>query len=155
MPKLEPQFWRSKPLSAMSRAEWEALCDGCGKCCLLKLEYEETGEIAFTDVACRLLDPTTARCTDYTNRKRRVPDCVRISPRNIATLGFMPTSCAYRRLAEGRDLASWHPLVSGDPDSVHLAGMSVRDRVISETELADEADLLDRVVTWPKRGAAT
>jgi uncharacterized cysteine cluster protein YcgN (CxxCxxCC family) len=146
-----PGFWRRKSLAEMSRAEWEALCDGCGKCCLIKLEDDDTGRVHFTDVACRLLDCGTARCTDYANRRRRVPDCVKVSPANIADLGFMPKSCAYRRLSEGRDLPDWHPLVSGDPETVHVAGMSVRQRVISETEIEDDQDYIAHVVTWPER----
>jgi uncharacterized cysteine cluster protein YcgN (CxxCxxCC family) len=144
-------FWKVKPLDRMTRAEWESLCDGCGKCCLIKLEDEDTGEIAFTDVACRLLDCRTARCGDYANRFARVPDCVKVSPDNVADLSFMPESCAYRLLSEGQDLPDWHPLVSGDAETVHLAGMSVRDRVVSETEIADDQDYLDRIVAWPRR----
>ena len=144
-------FWRVKTLDRMTRGEWESLCDGCGKCCLIKLEDEDTGEIAFTDVACRLLDCGTARCRDYANRFERVPDCVKVAPDNIADLAFMPDSCAYRLLAEGQDLPDWHPLVSGDPETVHLAGMSVRDRVISETEIDDDQDYVDRIVDWPRR----
>ena len=148
---LTPGFWRLKPLAELDRAEWEALCDGCGKCCLIKLEDDDTGEFHFTDVACRLLDCDTARCTDYRNRRRRVRDCVRLTPDNLGQLGFMPESCAYRRLHEGRDLAPWHPLVSGDPETVHVAGMSVRQRVVSETEIEDDQDYLARIVEWPNR----
>ena len=140
-------FWRRKPLGEMSRREWESLCDGCGKCCLVKLEDEDTGEIETTDVACRLLDIGTCRCTDYGHRKRRVPDCVRLTPDNIGALRWMPSTCAYRLLAEGGDLFDWHPLVSGDPETVHRAGVSLRGRVVSERRVRDE-DLADRVVEW-------
>ncbi len=140
-------FWRRKPLGEMSRREWESLCDGCGKCCLVKLEDEDTGEIETTDVACRLLDIGTCRCTDYGHRKRRVPDCVRLTPDNIGALRWMPSTCAYRLLAEGGDLFDWHPLVSGDPETVHRAGVSLRGRAVSERRVRDE-DLADRVVEW-------
>jgi len=141
-------FWRAKPLSRMNRDEWESLCDGCGKCCLHKLEYEETGEIEFTNVACRLLDGDTCRCSDYGDRHRQVPDCMTLSPRNLATITWLPRSCAYRLLDEGRDLYWWHPLVSGDPATIHNAGVSVRGQVISEDEAGE---LEDHVVTWPDK----
>ena len=134
----------------MSRAEWESLCDGCAKCCLLKLEEADSGAVDYTDVACRLLDLETCRCTDYRNRHRRVPDCLRLSPERLAEiLGWMPSTCAYRLLAEGQDLPDWHPLVSGDPDSVHRAGVSVRGRVVEDTG-QDEAELVERIVDWPR-----
>ena len=142
-------FWRRKSLAEMTHAEWESLCDGCGKCCLIKLEDEDTGEIEPTDVSCKLLCTESCRCGDYTRRKERVPDCVTLTPENIADLGFMPSTCAYRLLAAGKDLAWWHPLVSGDPDSVHKAGISVRHRVISEEAVPDE-ELEDHLVDWPK-----
>ena len=142
-------FWQRKSLSEMTTAEWESLCDGCGRCCLIKLEDPDDGEIVHTDVACHLLDLKTCRCGDYANRKARVPDCVQLSPENVAGLNFMPPSCAYRRLAEGRDLAWWHPLVSGDPNTVHAAGISVRGRVVSEQRVAD-ADLENHIVDWPE-----
>lgn len=144
-------FWRHKKLEEMSRTEWESLCDGCGKCCLIKLEYEDTGEIAYTDVCCKLLDITTARCTNYRSRRRLVPDCVKLSPENLADVYFMPATCAYRLLAEGKKLRDWHPLVTGDPDSVHYAGISVRQRVIPETDVPNEQDLIDHIVKWPNR----
>ncbi|NIA68944.1 YcgN family cysteine cluster protein [Pelagibius litoralis] len=141
-------YWQRKSLFEMTSAEWEALCDGCGRCCLIKLEDPDDGEIVHTEVTCHLLDTKACRCGDYANRKAVVEDCVQLSPENVAELNFMPPSCAYRRLAEGRDLAWWHPLVSGDPNSVHEAGISVRGRVVSETLIADE-DLEDHIVDWP------
>jgi uncharacterized cysteine cluster protein YcgN (CxxCxxCC family) len=136
-------FWRRKALGEMTAAEWESLCDGCGLCCLVRFEDEDTGEIIPTRVHCQLFDPGTCRCTDYANRKRHVPDCIKLTPGNIEALEWMPKSCAYRRLHEGRDLASWHPLVSGDPESVHRAGVSVRGQTINERVLAEPEDALD------------
>lgn len=141
-------FWERKSLAEMTAEEWESLCDGCGRCCLLKLEDIDTGELSHTSVACRLLDVASCRCTDYANRHARVADCVRFGPDSIATLAWMPTSCAYRRIAEGRGLAWWHPLVSGRRDSVHEAGISVRGRVVSEVDVAPD-DLERFVVEWP------
>ena len=150
MTESEPTpFWQHTPLADMSATEWESLCDGCAKCCLVKLQDADGGWADYTDVACRLLDCETCRCTDYPNRARLVPDCVTLSPQNIASLGWMPSTCAYRLLAEGRDLPWWHPLVSGDPETVHQAGISVRYRVLSETEV-DEDALEDRIVDWPR-----
>ncbi len=144
----EAPFWRTKTLSEMSADEWESLCDGCGRCCLVKLEDEETGDHYFTDVACALLDSDACRCSDYADRHRKMPDCVQLTPRRIEELTWMPPSCAYRLVAEGQDLYWWHPLVSGDPETVHLAGVSVRGRVVSERGLG-LSDLLDRIVDWP------
>ncbi len=144
----ERPFWQTKTMTEMTVAEWESLCDGCGRCCLIKLEDPDDGELAHTDVVCHLLDLETCRCSNYARRCEIVPDCVQLSPENIGELNFMPVSCAYRRLAEGRGLAWWHPLVSGDPESVHRAGVSVRGRAISETEVPDE-DLEDHIVDWP------
>ena len=139
----EKPFWQRKALSDMTEQEWESLCDGCGLCCLIRFEDEVTGEVIPTRVACRLLDGRLCRCSDYANRKSIVPDCIKLTPGNIEALSWMPKSCAYRRLYEGRPLASWHPLVSGDPESVHRAGVSIRGQTISEETLADPEDAID------------
>ena len=136
-------FWEAKALDQMSREEWESLCDGCGRCCLIRFEDEDTGEVVPTRVSCRLLDTETCRCTNYAHRKRFVPDCIKLTPAAIPQLGWMPKSCAYRRLYEGRGLADWHPLVSGDPSSVIRAEISIRGQTISETSLADPEDAMD------------
>jgi uncharacterized cysteine cluster protein YcgN (CxxCxxCC family) len=122
----DPQpFWQTKPLEAMSDSEWEALCDGCGRCCLVKYEDIDTGEIAIDSVACAFLDEATCRCMIYAKRLALNPACRRITPRNVNDLFWLPDTCAYRLLAQGRDLPHWHPLVSGDPQSVHRAGVSI------------------------------
>lgn len=146
----ERPFWRSKSLGEMDSGEWEALCDGCGRCCLHKLEDVDTGHIDFTRVACRLLDLDTCRCLDYERRLQQVPDCLQLDAANISSLKWLPKTCAYRRLAEGRDLAWWHPLVSGSPDSVHRAGISVRGRVLSEEDVAPDG-IDEHVVRWISR----
>ncbi len=148
----EDPFWRRKTLAEMTRREWESLCDGCAKCCLDKLEDEDTSEISYTEVACRLLDLGTCRCTDYANRKRFVPDCVVLTPRTVARLTWLPSTCAYRLISEGKDLEWWHPLVSGDPETVHRAGVSVRGRAVPE---AVAGDLEDHIVHWPEQGENT
>jgi len=144
----EEPFWRLRTLAEMSETEWESLCDGCGRCCLNKLEEWETGKIFWTHVACRLLDGETCRCTDYPNRQRLVPDCIQLTADRIDELGWLPPTCAYRLVGEGRDLYWWHPLVSGDSESVHEAGISVRGRTISEEGMAVE-DLEAHMVSWP------
>ena len=141
-------FWRTKRLEEMTSAEWESLCDGCGRCCLVKLEYEDTGAIDFTDIACRLLDTRSCRCTDYRHRRTQVEDCVKLTPRRVRNIKWLPPSCAYRLVDDGRDLYWWHPLVSGDPQTVHQAGISVRGRVRSET---DAGPAEDHIVRWPAR----
>ncbi len=125
-------FWRDIPLGRMSREQWESLCDGCGRCCLQKFQDVKTGKVTYTWVACYLLDTRACRCSDYAHRTVLVPECLVLTPRQIPRLRWLPRSCAYRRLYEGRPLAQWHPLVSGDPQSVHQAGISVRDKAISE-----------------------
>jgi uncharacterized cysteine cluster protein YcgN (CxxCxxCC family) len=140
-------FWKTKSLEDMTAAEWESLCDGCGKCCLAKLEDEDTGEIHWTSVACRLFDAGTCRCKDYANRLAKVPDCVQLTPRNVRTLTWLPSTCAYRLIANGKDLFNWHPLVSGDPRSVHRAGVSVRGKITaSETDLDEPEAYFDHML---------
>jgi hypothetical protein len=140
-------FWREKTLRQMNREEWESLCDGCGKCCIHKLEDEDTGELMATNIACRLLDRRNGRCTDYRNRKAHVPDCVRLTPDLIPKLDWLPSTCAYLLLHEGKDLPDWHPLITGDPESVHAAGQSTRGWTISETDAGDfEHHLVDRIL---------
>jgi uncharacterized cysteine cluster protein YcgN (CxxCxxCC family) len=141
-------FWKTLALSEMSTEQWESLCDGCGRCCLNKLLYEDTGEIAWTDLACKLLDGESCRCTDYPNRHRRVPDCQALNADNVPGLGWLPPTCGYRLVAEGRDLYWWHPLVSGDSETVHTAGISVRGKTRSEIDVIVE-DYEDYVVAWP------
>jgi uncharacterized cysteine cluster protein YcgN (CxxCxxCC family) len=136
-------FWETKRLEQMTVQEWESLCDGCGLCCLIRFEDEGSGEIIPTRVSCRLFDDHLCRCKDYENRKKYVTDCIKLTPGNIDALQWMPKSCAYRRLNEGRNLASWHPLISGDPESVHDAGVSVRGETVSEDTLADPDDALN------------
>jgi len=125
-------FWRTTLLEDMTLEQWESLCDGCGRCCLIKLEDEDDGDIYLTKLSCRLLDCGTCRCSDYANRHSKVPDCLAISPDSVREIGWLPSTCGYRRVAEGRDLAWWHPLVSGNPETVHEAGISVRSFARSE-----------------------
>lgn len=138
-------FWKAKSLNELTREEWESLCDGCGRCCLHKLEDEDSGQIVQTNVICRLSDPETCQCTRYAERQRLVPDCVVLSIENVSSLPWMPSTCAYRLVAEGQDLRWWHPLVSGDPGTVYLAGISVKGMAISEREAGD---LEDHVIDW-------
>lgn len=139
------RFWEEKPLDKMSRDEWESLCDGCGKCCLHKLEDEVTGEVFPTNVACRLLDRRNGRCRDYLNRKSLVPDCVRLNPSKLNELDWLPSTCAYRLVAAGKPLPEWHHLISGSRETVHLAGMSTRGWTVSEDEAGElEYHLVDR-----------
>ena len=136
-PTEQNAFWKTKPLRQMSSSEWEALCDGCGKCCLIKLIDDLTDDLHYTTVACKLLDCDSCRCGDYNNRKKLVEDCVILSPRLVEELHWMPSTCAYRLIYEGKDLYWWHPLVSGNPNTVHEAGISVKGRAISEREVKD------------------
>ncbi len=132
-------FWKRKSLDEMSPAEWESLCDGCAKCCLGKVDDPAGTGLVTTAVACRLLDIEACRCTSYGDRHRFVPDCVRLTPAKVRKLAWLPATCAYRLLAEGGDLPGWHPLISGEPESVHAAGQSVRGRAISERGVDDPA----------------
>jgi len=143
----EEPFWKRKTLKEMTRKEWESLCDGCGRCCLNKLENETSGEILHTNVACRLLDPETCRCSSYDDRKRYVPECQILTPSNLNRYAWMPSTCAYRLISDGKELRWWHPLVSGSPETVHEARISVRGRIVSER---DTDDLENHVVSWPR-----
>ena len=140
------RFWETKPLAAMTPAEWESLCDGCGQCCVIKLEDEDTGALHYTDVTCRLFDNATCRCGNYALRAKLVEGCVLLTPKSLPKAAYwMPETCAYRLLHEGKPLFPWHPLVSGDPESVHRAGLSLRGRGVPEYE-ASEDDLEDHIV---------
>lgn len=143
----EKPFWQTVKLADMTAAQWEAVCDGCAKCCLVKLQDDDSGEIVFTDIVCNLLDQQSCRCAHYEERTKLVPDCVKLTKDNLDKIDFMPPSCAYRLLHEGKDLPQWHPLVSSRADSVVEAGMSVKGRVIAE--MAFDGDSEDRVVDWP------
>ncbi len=144
-------FWRTKRLDEMNDAEWESLCDGCARCCLNKLEDADTGRVAYTDIACSLLDGASCRCSDYANRSIAVPSCIRLTVEEVQTLSWLPATCAYRLIEEGKDLYDWHPLVSGDPDSVHSAGISVRGKTVAEKDWPDVDTWEDRIVSWPNR----
>lgn len=140
------RFWEEKPLAELSREEWESLCDGCARCCLIKLEDEESGELCTTSVVCRYLEIEHCQCSVYSERTRLVPECLQVTPQNVAELYWMPQSCAYRLLAESKPLPEWHPLVSGRRESVHEAGIAVSGYAISERDLGDEADLEDYII---------
>ena len=139
-------FWKTTPLAEMNLEQWDSLCDGCARCCLHKLEDMDSGVIDYTNVACRLLDIASCRCTNYVQRTFLIPDCVELTPDNLGALQWLPPTCAYRLIHEGKELYPWHPLVSGDPDSVHKAGISVRSRAVAEKRAGD---LEDHIVTWP------
>ncbi len=142
-------FWETKSLEEMTPREWESLCDGCGLCCLIRFEDEDTGEIIPTRVHCRLFDSESCACSNYAQRKRHVPDCIKLTPQNVTEIKWIPTTCAYRRIAEGKGLAWWHPLISGDPQTVVDVGVSVRGRTVNERDVkADEWE--DHVVDWPE-----
>ncbi len=145
----KPQFWQTTSLEAMSTAEWESLCDGCGRCCLIKLEDEDSGAYYATDLACRLFDGETCRCRDYKNRQDLVPDCVKLTPHEARTIKWLPPTCAYRLVAEGKDLPDWHPLVSGRAESVVEAGVSVRGRVFASEDAVPFEEFPSRIRRWP------
>ncbi|MEM1231879.1 MAG: YcgN family cysteine cluster protein [Pseudomonadota bacterium] len=140
-------FWHDHTLGELDQAQWESLCDRCARCCLIKLQDEDSGQIVFTNLVCHLLDMDACRCTAYPRRHELVPDCIDFSAPLVPQLDWLPRSCAYRRVAEGRGLAAWHPLVSGDPESVHEAGISVRGKVRSESGVAEQ-DLEEHVIEW-------
>jgi len=145
------KFWK-KPLEALTKGEWESLCDGCGRCCLVKLEDEDTGEIHFTDVTCRLFDAPSCRCVDYSGRKAKVPDCVKLTPKRVREIPWLPPTCAYRLVAEKKDLFAWHHLISGSRETVHEAGVSVRGRNGPDEDSIPMQDVIDRIVKWPGEG---
>jgi len=145
---LQDGYWRTKTLAEMNRREWEALCDRCGKCCVISLEDADNGQIYLTDVSCKLFDSAACGCSDYANRKQHVRDCVKLTPKNVPKLDWLPRTCAYRLVGEGRDLYWWHPLVSGDPETVHLARASVRGKTRPEGRLK-MAGLIKRITHWP------
>lgn len=143
-------FWKRKTLSEMTRREWESLCDGCAKCCLVKMEDEDTGETLFTNLHCRLLDAKTCLCSDYANRKKHVPECLKLTPAKVPKYSWLPKSCAYRLLEEGKDLPDWHHLVCGDREEVHRRGVSGRGCTIDESRVSDD-DWIEHIVDWADR----
>ena len=146
---LSPEFWKHKPLKSLTSEEWEALCDGCGKCCLNKLEDEDTGEVALTRIACRLLDDQSCKCGQYPIRHQFIPDCIVLNPSNIDKNAYwMPETCAYRLLWSGQPLFDWHPLISGNPETVHTANISVRGMILSEFDINEE-DWEDHIIEEP------
>jgi uncharacterized cysteine cluster protein YcgN (CxxCxxCC family) len=144
-------FWKIKTLEQMDQREWESLCDGCGLCCLNKLEDWDTGEVVFTSVRCRLMDGDSCRCTDYENRQATVPECIQLTPTAVDEIPWLPPTCGYRLVRENRDLYWWHPLVSGDPDTVHQAGISARGHETVCESVVPTEDFEDYVVDWPWR----
>lgn len=145
----ELPFWKTKTLEEMSVQEWESLCDGCGRCCLVKLEDEDTGQIYATDIGCRLFDAGTCRCRNYEQRQELVSDCVRLTPEEVDQLPWLPPTCAYKLVREGKDLHWWHPLISGSTETVHEAGISVRGRVSANEDEIPFEDLPEHIVDWP------
>lgn len=140
-------FWETKSLDEMTNAEWESLCDGCAKCCLLKLEDEDTGDIAYTRLHCKLLDAETCRCSDYEDRKAHVPDCIQLTPKKVKAIKWMPASCAYRLVFEGKPLPDWHYLICGDRARIHKEGHSIFGRTVCETTVFED-DQIDWIVDW-------
>lgn len=147
MPQQIKPFWETKSLSEMTVDEWESLCDGCGRCCLNKLEDVETGKVYFTNIACRLLDENNCRCRDYSNRKKIVPECLVLNADSVQSSSALPNSCAYRRLAEGKKLPTWHPLVCNNSDVIHREGISVQGKTVSEKFIHIE-QFEDHIVDW-------
>lgn len=143
-------FWE-KPLAQLTTSEWEKLCDGCGRCCLVKLEDEDTAEVYHTAVACKLLDHDTCQCGDYKDRRKTVPDCIKLTLKKLETIRWLPPTCAYLLRFQGKELPAWHPLISGDPMSVHRSGASVRGKVEADEDEVAEDDLPDFIRAWPKR----
>ncbi|ARU57387.1 cysteine cluster protein [Oleiphilus messinensis] len=131
-------FWKEKTLHQMTKSEWESLCDGCAKCCLQKLEDEDTGDVFYTDIVCQYLDESCCGCTVYQERHEKVPTCIWLKPDDLQSLGWLPSTCAYRLVYEGKDLPEWHPLLSGDPNSVHKAHASIKGKVISENDVPED-----------------
>eukprot|EP01037_Dinobryon_pediforme_P008928 gene8928-9016_t len=150
LPKPDP-FWTTKSLEEMNPAEWESLCDRCGRCCLVKLEDEDTGIVHFTDVACKLFASGTCSCSDYPNRQKKVSDCIRLTPQEIRTISWLPPTCGYRLVRDGLPLMWWHPLISGSAETVHEAGVSVRGRVAAFEDDVPVLDLVNHLVKWPTK----
>lgn len=147
------KFWKDVPFERMDSSQWESLCDGCGRCCLRKIFFEDTLELVYTRVACRYLDSIACTCTSYQKRSTVNPECLVLTPENLpSTVPLLPDTCAYRRIAEGKDLPSWHPLVSHDPQTVHRSFISVRGRVVCEDDIAQE-DLEDHIIDWIDAGS--
>ena len=151
--KVEKPFWRVKRMKDMNKREWESLCDNCGKCCCIRLEDEETGNIYITDVACKLFDAEACKCTSYASRSEKVPDCVTLTKDNIDKLHWMPKTCAYRLISEGKELPYYHHLVSGSSSTIHDDGMSVKNAVVSETDVSED-EQIKRIVIWPGEPSA-
>lgn len=146
---LRHKFWETYPLNKLTREEWEALCDGCGKCCLNKLEDDETGQVELTCISCRLLDGETSLCSNYENRRDYVPECISLTPKNIDKHAYwMPQTCAYRLLWQKKPLPEWHPLITGDQETVHQAGVSMRGKTVNELTVDDD-DWDDHIIEEP------
>jgi len=147
MAELAPDFWKNRPLEDLNPQEWEALCDGCGRCCLVKLEDFDSDEVYFTSLACELLDTESCRCQNYSQRFEKVADCVQLSAEKVESINWLPSTCAYRLRHEGEPLPEWHPLVSGNPESVREAGISVSGRVTSEAHVHPDS-IEEHIVYW-------
>jgi uncharacterized protein len=144
---MTPPFWKQKTLETMTLAEWESLCDGCGKCCLAKLEDEDTAEIYWTSVACRLFDAGTCQCSNYVQRKKFVPDCVQLTPKKVREIDWLPSTCAYKLVANGQDLPEWHHLKTGSRETVHEAGISMKGRVTAlDDQMTEDEDYFDHML---------